>query len=142
MNVVGGGLCACSPTAGPQLLLVIKNNTGPDLLEEKIVDSYSKDKIELFRKEVDGKIVPIDFGIREPFTYGDEKFSFKFLHAQELNFLQTSHDTVYLKLGNGEIYELNLELKSGEEKLLINKNEAEKDKATAGKYPPIFYLTK
>jgi hypothetical protein len=51
---------------------------------------------------------------------------------------------IYLKLGEGKLYELNVQLNKGKyaiEKLLIDNKEAEKDKGNVAKYAAIFYLT-
>jgi hypothetical protein len=144
-NIDGGGLCACSPKVEPELSLVIKNNAGDDLLNDKTAGAYSKDKIELFRKDGDGKIIPINFSIRPPFSYGDEKFNFNLLYTSGISYLQKPADNIiYLKLGEGKLYELNVQLNKGKyaiEKLLIDNKEAEKDKGNVAKYAAIFYLT-
>ena len=142
MDYGGGDLCACSPIEAPGLNLVIKNSAGDDLLSEKTVGAYTKDNIQLFRKDVNGKVIPINFSIRPPSTFGEQKFNFNFLYAPELNSLQTQTDkTVYLKLGGGEPYELLLDLsKPGEGSLFINKKAAEREKGAVSLYLPIFYL--
>jgi len=134
----GGGLCACSPISGPAFHLVIKNTAGEDLLNENTTGAYSKGKIEFFRKDEAGKVIPLGFSIRPPFTYGEHKVDFNVFYASDLNFLQAvPSPALYLKLGE-KLYELNLQLKIGEEKLLIDKKEAEKD--AFPNYLPIFYL--
>lgn len=144
MGIDGSGTCACSPVKGPELYLVIKNNAGEDLLNEKTTGAYTKDKIELFRKDVDGKKIPLNFGIRPTFLYGDKKFNFNQLFSGDIMFLQkTGNNIIYLKLGADKVYELNLELhKEFYEiaKITIDKKEAEQDKDTFGKKIPIFYL--
>jgi len=56
-----------------------------------------------------------------------------------------NNNALYLKLGSGELHELNMELNTGKhgvEKLLIDKIEAEKDKGTVAQYGGnIFYIT-
>lgn len=144
-NIGGGGLCACSPITGPELNLVIKNNAGDDLLSDKTVGYYSKDKIQLFRKDENGKVIPIDFAIRPPFSYGDEKFMYNSLFAAANIFLKKDNNNIiYLKLGEGKIYELKLSFnqqKYDVDKLLIDNKEAEKAQGNVVKYVTIFYLT-
>lgn len=144
-NIGGGGLCACSPIVGPQLLLVIKNTVGEDLLNDKTTGAYTKDKIALYRKDVEGKDIPVNFFIKPPFDYGNEKFSFNQLHADNIGFVQKTTDkTLYLKLGDSKIYQLNIELNQNSysvEKVFINNKEAEKDKGNVAKVTTIFYLT-
>lgn len=145
-NIGGGGLCACSPIiVGPELYLVIKNNAGEDLLNTKTTGAYTKDKIELYRKDETGKVLPIAFFIRLPFDYGNEKFAFNQLYVGGVGNTQKSPDnTLFLKLGDNKLYQLNLTLNQGlykVEKVLIDNKEAEKDNGTVAKYLPIFYLT-
>jgi hypothetical protein len=144
-NIDGGGLCACSPVTAPELNLVIKNTAGDDLLNDKTAGAYSKDKIELFRKDGNGNIVPLNFSIRPPFSYGNEKFNFNLLTVPSISYLQTSdNNIVYLKLGEGKLHELSLQLNQGKydlEKLLIDNKAAAKDTGNVAKYASIFYLT-
>jgi hypothetical protein len=143
----GGGLCACSPIMLPELRLVVKNSTGEDLLNEKTTGAFTKENIQLYRKDNAGQVIPVAFYIRPPFTYGNEKFNFNQLTVQDISYLQdaTNNNALYLKLGSGELHELNMELNTGKhgvEKLLIDKIEAEKDKGTVAQYGGnIFYLT-
>jgi len=145
-DIGGGGLCACSPITGPQLDLVIKNTAGDDLLDPKIAGAYSKDKIQLYRKYANGKVVPVDFTIRPTFLYNTEKFNYQTLHAEAYSALQASADNImYLNLGGDKIYELKLILtqqKYNLDRLLIDNQDAEKDKSNVAKYVTIFYLTK
>jgi hypothetical protein len=144
-NVDGGRLCACSPVRVPQLNLVIKNNAGDDLLNNKTSGAYSKDKIELFKKDANGNVIPIAFNIMPPFSFADEKFSFSFLHSAAISYLQTANDNIiYLKLGEGKLHELNVQLNQGKygvEKLLIDNKAAVKDTSNLTKYESVFYLT-
>lgn len=143
-NIDGGGLCACSPARAPELNLVVKSKTGGDLLDEKIAGAYSKDKIKLYQKSADGKETPVNFSIRPPFSYDNEKFNFNMIFVS-LNFLRNSTNTkFYLKLGDDKLYELSLSLNDGKydlSKLLIDNKEIEKDKGSVSKYVTIFYLT-
>jgi hypothetical protein len=144
-NVGGGNLCACSPARGPELNLVIKNNAGGDLLNDKTTGAYIKDQIAVYRKDGNSKIIPMDFAIRPAFSYGDQKFGFNSLYLGNLNFLQkTPAEVVYLKLGEKEAQELHIQLNQGKyavEKLLIDQKEAVKDSGAVAKYADIFYLT-
>lgn len=143
-NIGGGGLCACSPITEPELKLVIKSSTGTDLLNDKIAGAYSKDEIKVFQKLADGTETPVNFSIRPPFSYGEEKFNFNSLFVG-LNFLRNSKDTkILLKLGDSKPYELSFALNEGMydiNKLLIDDKEAESDNGTVSKYLRIFYLT-
>jgi hypothetical protein len=143
-NIGGGGLCACSPITEPELKLVIKSSTGADLLNDKIAGAYSKDEIKVFQKSADGTETPVNFSIRPPFSYGEEKFNFNSLFVG-LNFLRNSKDTkILLKLGDSKPYELSFALNEGMydiNKLLIDDKEAESDNGTVSKYLRIFYLT-
>jgi|GEM_PF-698799 len=146
MNVDGGGgLCGCSPArTGPQLNLVIKNAAGDDLLDNKSAGAYTKDKIELFRKDADGKVIPILFAIRPPFSYGDEKFKFNQLTTFEMSHIKSSsNNVIYLKLAD-KTYELTLQTKENPyllDRVLIDQKEAERDSGTVAKYTVIFYLS-
>lgn len=143
-NIGGSGLCACSPVRGPELNLVIKNTLGIDLLNEKTTGAYTKDRIEVYRKGGNSKMIPIDFTIRPGFAYGDQKFTFNFLNLGNLGFLQKSTaGIIYLKLGDQEAKELRLQLNQGKyavEKLIIGDTEAMKDSGAVAKYADIFYL--
>lgn len=144
MNVGGEGLCACSPITGPELNLVVQNAAGLDLLASTNTGSYTKEKIELYRKDSEGKVVPLNFGIRSPFSYGDEKFSKNFLFSNDLRSTSTNGSSIlFLKLGD-KVYELNLVFnkeKFDVDRLLIDNKEVEKDKGTVSNYLSIFYLT-
>jgi len=143
-NIGGGGLCACSPVTEPELKLVIKSSTGTDLLNDKIAGAYSKDQIKVFQKSANGTETPVNFSIRPPFSYGEEKFNFNSLFVG-LNFLRNSTNTkILLKLGDSKTYELSFALNEGMydiNKLLIDDKEAESDNGTVSKYLRIFYLT-
>jgi hypothetical protein len=145
MNIDGGGLCGCSPTAGPTFQLVIKNSLGEDLLNSKTSGAYSIDKIELYRKDGNGKVIPLNFSIRPPFSYGNEKFSANSLYSSDIAYLyQASDKSIFLKLGGSKLYELILHLnqQSGKvEKLFIDQKEGEKATGTIENYATIYYLT-
>ncbi len=138
-------LCGCSPMQQPELMLVIKNADGADLLSDKSVGAYAKNNIQLFKKDASGNAVQLEFYIRPPFSYGNENFSFNSLYANGLSSIKQSGESIYLKLGNEPAYELKLQFNSTQpkiDKLFINNNEAEKDNSTVVKYVDIFYLTK
>jgi hypothetical protein len=139
----GGGLCGCSPAIpGTQLNLVIKNTANNDLLDEKVAGAYTKDMIQLYRKDSDGKVITIPFGIQSPFSYGNEKFNFYQLTSFLVYPIQNSANrVVFLKVGE-KTYELTLQLVKDQlvvERLLIDQKETEKEDDP--KFPPIFYLT-
>lgn len=143
-NIGGGGLCACSPIVEPELHLVVKNKAGNDLLSDKIAGAYSKEDIKVFQKTPDGKETPVNFTVRPPFSYGDEKFNFSSLMVG-LNFLRNSAGSkILLKLGDSKSYELSFALNEGMydiNKLLIDNKEAEKDNGKVSTFVRIFYLT-
>jgi hypothetical protein len=142
-NVGGGGLCACSPVQVPSINLVIKNSAGTDLLSDKTTGYYDRSKIEVSRKDAAGKVTAVDFAIRPPFAYGNEKFNYNQLYIP-VTFLQVTENVLYLKLGNGKTYELKIVLnpeKYDLNKLLIDDKEAVKDNGNVAKYTTIFYLT-
>jgi hypothetical protein len=142
-DVGGGGLCACTVLAAPSLNLVIKNSAGSDLLSDKTTGYYEKSKIQITRKDASGKVSVVDFNIRAPFSYGNEKFNYNYLNIP-ISFLQAADNTVYLKLGDGKTYELKITLneqKYGLEKVLIDNKEVEKDQGNVAKYTTIYYLT-
>jgi hypothetical protein len=145
MNIDGGGACGCSPVqAGLQLNLVINNGAGDDLLNDKVAGAYTRDKIELYRKDSGGKAIPIIFAIRPPFSYGDEKYKFSQLSSFDSTYVPNSAGSViYLKLGD-KTYELTMQAKPNSytiDRVLIDQKEAEKDNGTVAKYSTIFYLT-
>ena len=144
MNIGGEGLCACSPMRGPELNLVIQNEAGLDLLATANTGSYPKEKIQLYKKDAEGKVVPLNFGIRSPFSYGDENFTKYFLFSNDLRSSSaTGNSIIFLKLGD-KVYELNLlfnKEKFDVDRLLIDNKEVQKDKGTVANYLSIFYLT-
>lgn len=145
MNVDGGGLCGCSPVTVPELYLVLKNNAGADLLDEKTLGAYSKDQIELYTLDDAGKKVPVQFSIRAAFSYGKETFPYKQLHSADILYLQKmKNNKLYLVLGKSKTFELQIQLKTGFyelESVTINGTSAEKDKSSLGTYISLFYLT-
>jgi hypothetical protein len=128
-------LCACSPISNASYLsLVIKNNNGDDLLSATTAGAFTKEKIQLYRKDANGAIKPIEFAIRPPFSYGtNQSFNYNQLVSMEISILAKSiNDTFYLKLGDDKLYELNLKMNNMKlEKLLINQQEALFENATS-----------
>jgi len=146
-NIGGGGACGCSPVVGPQLMLVVKNSAGEDLLNSNTAGSFSKDNIKLFSKDANGKETQLYFNVRPPFNYTPtESFTSNTLYSVGFSQLWAANKgTIYLKLGDAPAYELNVEIdnnKSKVEKVVINNKEAEKDKGAVAKYANIFYLVK
>ena len=138
-------LCGCSPIQQPELILAIKNTVGADLLSDKTIGAYTKNNIQLFKKDANGNAVQLDFYIRPPFSYGNETFNFSTLFATGLSTIKQSGESIYLKLGNEPPYELKLQFNNTMpkvDKLFINNNEAEKDNGTIVKYVDVFYLIK
>jgi len=133
----GGGLCACSPVQEGFLTVVLKNNAGADLLNPATAGYLSKEKIQLYIKNVSGGMRPINFEIRQPFSYDNEKFEFYQLFSAEIFSLATSADTdFYLKLGESKEYVVNLKKMGNKkvEKLLIDKVEVPFEKSTPTPY--------
>jgi len=138
-------LCGCSPLQSPELMLVIKNAAGEDLLDSKTSGYLSKDKIKLFKKDAKGIETQLTFYVRPPFSYGNDKFNFNSLYSFDFPYSSAGEGTFYLKTGDDPAYELKVKVNSninGLDKLLIDNKEAEKDNGTIAKYVTIFYLTK
>ena len=138
-------LCGCSPMQQPELMLVIKNAAGSDLLSDKNIGAYAKSDIQLYRKDASGNAVQLTFYIRPPFSYGNENFTFNTLYANGLSSIKQSGESIYLKLGTDPAYELKLQFNNTMpkiDKLFINNTEAEKDNGTLVKYVDMFYLIK
>ena len=147
MNVDGGGLCGCSPVESPEFNLAIRNIAGDDLLSNSSSGAYNKSNIQLYRKDAEGKAVPIVFSIRQPFSYGDEKFKYNLLSTSDLRFNpETQKDVIYLKLGDEPPYELTMQLKPNGrysvQQLLIDQKEAEKGEGNLAKFVSVYYLNK
>jgi hypothetical protein len=90
--------------------------------------SFAQSQIQLYAKDAIGNIKQINFYIRSPFSYGNDKFNYNQLMSDEIATLAKSIDnTFYLKLGNQNPYEINLQVNSNfrkVEKVLIDKKEA------------------
>lgn len=140
------GPCACSPISYPYLSLVIKNAVGEDLLNSKTIGSFSTSEIKLYTVEANGTIKNIDFGVRPPFSYGSNQFTFYQLYSQQIVALMASTTGVfYLKLADLPPYKLSLKVSSTipkVEKLLINDKEATVETGPLQGYADgnIFYL--
>ena len=120
---VGGGLCACSPLEQTPSLIVLKGNSGIDLLNPATPGFFDKNQIQLYSKDVNNNIKYINVYINTPFTFNsDNKISYYQLASYELISLAKNIDnSFYLKLGSDKIYQLNLEVKNGViVKLLVN----------------------
>ncbi|KQC02250.1 hypothetical protein [Pedobacter sp. Hv1] len=129
-------LCACSPISNvPYLSLVIKNNNGGDLLSATTAGAFAKEQIQLYRKDANGEIKQLEFRLRPPFAYGtNQLFNYSQLVSMEIALSAKSiNDTFYLKLGDNQLYELNLKVNEMKiEKLLINQQEAPLENSTTG----------
>jgi len=140
------GPCACSPVMYPYLSIVVKGSTGEDLLNSKTTGSFSTGQIKLYTIESNGSTKNIDFGIRPPFSYGSNKFTYHQLYSQQIIALMASTSgTFYLKLGDTAPYKLSLKLNTTTakiEKLMINDKEAAVETGTLQGYADgnIFYL--
>ncbi len=140
------GPCACSPMSYPYLSLVVKNAVGEDLLNSKTSGSFSTSQIKLYVVETNGTIKNINFGVRPPFSYGSNQFTFHQLYSQQIVALSASTSGVfYLKFGDLPPYKLNLKISTTApkvEKLLINDKEATVETGPLQGYADgnIFYL--
>jgi hypothetical protein len=139
----GSAPCGCSFSEGPLLLVTIKNSEGTDMLNVNNAGAYSREKIQVYRKDAAGKETPAAFFLRAPATYGAEKIASYQLSITVLNHLQQQADNVfYLKLGDGKPYEFNVEVDqtTGQiNKLFIDKKEVKK--STASVNLPLYNLT-
>ncbi|MFW0716084.1 hypothetical protein [Pedobacter sp. N23S346] len=118
----GGGLCACSPTIESYLSLSIKGSNGSDLLNVANAGAFSKDQIQLYYKDNQGVSQPIEFNIRQSFSYGTNTYAFNQLFSSRITSLAKSiNNTFFLKLGNRQPMELNLKINGNKtERLLID----------------------
>jgi hypothetical protein len=135
-KIIEQPLCACSPVVSPYLSLVITSANNEDLLDSKTNGALTKDQIQLYYKEANGTIKQIDFGIRQPFSFGSEQYKYFQLFSQQIGLLAKSvDDSFYLKLGNDKLYELNLKINNNRvEKLFIDKKEAPFEHSTTTTY--------
>ncbi|WP_374951363.1 hypothetical protein [Mucilaginibacter sp.] len=144
VSMNGGNTCACSPVQGPAMLLVIQDANGQDLLDPQTNGALAKDKIDVYRKDAAGKIIPLYFEIRPQFSYGEQKFKYYQLSLPELGFVQRgTPGTAYLKLGSAEPREVTIELSQTSNqvvKVTIDKKEAQRDADTIANYASVFYL--
>lgn len=141
--VDNGGLCACSPITGPEMLLVVKSTANADLLNSQTAGAYTKEQIQLYRKDAQGAAIAMPFYLRQPFTYGNDTFTFNSLYIPLSAFKGSPETPFYLKLGDKE-YKMTLQLKQdkfGVDKLFIDDKEAEKATGTLATYTSVFYLT-
>jgi hypothetical protein len=141
------GPCACSPINYPYLSLVVKNAIGEDLLNSKTSGSFSTSQIKLYLVEANGATKSIDFGIRSPFSYGSNQFTFYQLYSEQIVALTASSTTgvFYLKFADLPPYKLSLKIGTTipkVEKLLINDKEAIVEAGPLQNYigANIFYL--
>jgi hypothetical protein len=140
------GPCACSPVTYPYLSLVVKGSAGQDLLNSKTAGSFSTGQIKLYTIESNGSTKNIDFGIRPPFSYGSNQFTYHQLYSQQIIALMASTTgAFYLKLGEREPYKLSLKMSTTAgkiEKLMINDKEAGLETGELQTYSAgnIFYL--
>jgi hypothetical protein len=138
-------LCACSPVSYPGFNLVVKNAAGTDLLDVALAGAFKKDQIQLFQKDAGGTIKQIEFQIRLPFSYGNDKFAYHFLQSYEITRLMSINgQQFYLKLGDQPAMEISFVGNNGTkllEKVLINQKEIPLETTGAAQYiGPIFYL--
>ena len=141
----GDGLCACSPTVEPTLVLVVQNGQADDLLSPATDGYFSNQNIQLYYIE-SGTQKKLDFYVHSSFTYGNEKFKYYQLHSSALirQSLTTNKD-IYLKLGGNEQLKLNLEFSTDKRfevaKLLVNGKEAVSEQGAVKSYlQNIFYI--
>jgi len=143
-DIGGGGLCACSVVPNPHLNLVIKSATGIDLLNPETTGYFSASQIQFYYLGQNGNSVPVKFFVRQPFSYGNNKFLYYQIFSEEIATLaKNKTQSFYLKLGTQAPHELNLEINYTTrrvEKLSINKVDSPVDNALLN-YVDIFYLT-
>lgn len=143
----GGGICACSPVQTAYLSLVIKNANGDDLLNTATAGSFAQNQIQFYVKDANGVIKEINFSIRAPLTFNNEKLNYHQFVSQEIATMAKSvENKFYLKLGSGEPLLVNLQVSSNlskVDKLLIDSKEVPKDngKLTTDLGITIFTLT-
>jgi hypothetical protein len=138
-------LCACSPVMKPFVSLVIKNSADLDLLNPSSNGGYKEKQIQLYLKDSNGNNKQVSFRINPSFTYGNEKFNYYQLTSIEIIDLAKSiDDTFYLKLGDNQPIEINLQVKNQAkvEKLIVDKKEILAETGNEAKYfLSLFYLT-
>ncbi len=139
-------LCGCSPPTGAELMLVVKNSAGDDLLNSKTPGAFSKDKIQLFQKDANGNEIQVSFGIFPPSSSANDNFKFYTLyHTGFSSMLTSGQGTFYLKFADEPAHVLDLLLDKDKlklDKLLIDNKEAEKQNGAAVGGRTVFYLTK
>jgi len=140
-----GGVCACSPAYEPTLVLVVKNAAGADMLNPATPGHFENNNIQLY--SVEGGIQKkLNFYVRTPFSYGNDKFNFYQLHSSEIiRQFATNNKEVYLKLGNNASMKVSLELITDTKfeitKLLIDNKEATAEQGNVKAYVQnLFYL--
>lgn len=113
-KIGGGGLCACSPVEPLPSSIILKGNSGIDLLNPTTTGFYDKNQIQIYSKDVNNNIKNINVNINTPFNFVNDKITYYQLVSYELIALAKSIDnTFYLKLGSDKIYQLNLQVKNG-----------------------------
>jgi len=131
----GGGVCACSVVA-PTLSLVVKNNSGLDLLNVENIGAFTKSDILLYVKETNGSTKQLSFQIRPPFSFGNIQFAYYQLFSSDIiQYARTVENSIYLKLGNTPEIELNIRINNSRtEKLFANKKEVPFEIPAANSY--------
>lgn len=139
------GLCACSPVELPGVNLVVQNEAGADLLDETAEQFYSKEDINIFGIDRDGKQIDMVFSIRPPFTYKDTKFEYYTIVLPHVYSLKKEFDNkIFIRLGEGDPYELTLIFDGDSgivKELLIDDEESQQVEEEFAKGSPIFFLT-
>ena len=125
----GGGPCACSPTIESYLSLSIKGSNGSDLLNVTNTGAYSKNQIQLYYVDKNGTVQPVEFEIRQAFSYGTTTYAFNQLFSSRMASLaQVNINTFFLKLGDRHPLELTLKMNGIKaERLLANQIEVPLD---------------
>lgn len=139
------GLCACSPTYEPTLVLVIKNAAGADVLNPATTGHFTNSNIQLYYLERSTQ-KKLNFYVRTPFTYGNDKFNFYQLHSSDIfkQFATGNKDT-YLKLGDNQPMKVKLEIAADTKyqvvKLLVDDKEAAAEQGAVKSYVQnMFYI--
>ena len=133
-----GGLCACSPVYEPTLVLVVKNAAGADMLNPATTGHFENNNIQLYYVE-GGTQKKLNFYVRIPFSYGNDKFNYYQLHSSDIiRQSATNNKEIYLKLGSNEPMKVSLELATDPKfeikKLLLGNKEATAEQGSVKSY--------
>lgn len=141
-------LCACSPVLPPDypaMSLVIQNEAKDDLLDEDVEGFISKDDIQIFGVDKNGKQVDVLFSIRPPFTYEDIRFEYHTIVLARVYLLAKDFNSkIFIRVRESDPYELILTFNGDDgivKELLIDDVESPQVEEEFTKGSPIFFLT-